>query len=108
MEDKREGVLMVLFEHGDYKKPIRPELKIWTIIFTYSELELNWNKLLARRNLIQKCLKERKVPLERGFEWECNECGFRDRLLNFSGMLARILLRKILWILHKKLCPDWK
>lgn len=76
MEGESEGDLMVFYLMGDYSRPIKPELKDYTLVFEERELEENWDFLLGRKKMIEDCLKRGVPPIEVGFKWECSNCGY--------------------------------
>lgn len=39
------GYMHVLFIYGDYKRPYRPQLKCWRVIFTQDELDVSWDMI---------------------------------------------------------------
>ena len=69
MSGEVEGDLLVFFLFGDYTRlrvlpngktrytGVVPELKDWTMAFEESELKKNWEELLAKKEVIDECLK---------------------------------------------------
>lgn len=69
MSGEVEGDLLVFFLFGDYTRlkvlpngktrytGVTPELKDWTMVFEESELKRNWGELLAKKEVIDECLK---------------------------------------------------
>lgn len=102
MEGETEGDLLVFYLMGDYSKPIKPELKCYTCYFTYEELEENWKFLLGRKRLIEECLKKGEPPIERGFEWECKNCGYLYKCKEWLGKAYEDALEKLIKALGEK------
>lgn len=54
------------------------EVKVYDLDFTEKELLDNWNEVVKRKNYIEKCLFESKVPEKVEVEeWECNGCSYK-------------------------------
>jgi len=58
---------------------IRRELLTYVLSFTDEELIMNWIRLLVRATKLKTCLEMNSIPLEKGFDFECNNCRYRLR-----------------------------
>jgi len=76
MVNDNTGHLMPFHLMGDYTRPIRPQLKVWTLEYTLYEMERNWNEILEKRDYIEQCKAEGKIPEWVGEEFECLNCEF--------------------------------
>jgi len=66
MEGETSGDLMIFYLFGDYSRPIKPQLKVYTMEFEAEELEEYWKSRLERRSFIESCAARQQVPLEVG------------------------------------------
>ena len=71
-----EGDLMVFFLMGDYSRPIRPELKVYTLSFEEEELEDHWKFILKKRDVINYLETIGVAPDLMGESYECINCGY--------------------------------
>lgn len=77
------GDLMIFYLFGDYSRPIRPELKVYTLDFDADQLELHWQYRLKRRQKIELLAQLGQPPVEMGEEYECSNCGYRHLCKEF-------------------------
>ena len=64
---------------------LRRELLSYVLTFTDKELEENWEMIKHRAAELQDCLDSSKVPMSKGFDFECPECRYRLRCLLLSN-----------------------
>lgn len=83
MSGDTSGDLMVFHLMGDYSRPIKPKLKVFTFDFEPVELEKWWESILKRREHIEECARIGRVPLEMGESYECLNCGYRYKCVEF-------------------------
>lgn len=74
---KNKVKLRVLFEMGDWKRPIKPTIKVWKLYFDNDEIEENWTGLVIMKEELEYCIANRILPDMTGEEWECKSCGYR-------------------------------
>ncbi len=56
---------------------IQPELKVWQLQFSDTELEDNWTWLTTRANILENLLAgDNPQPFQHNEEWECKGCVF--------------------------------
>ena len=82
------GDLLVFHLFGDYSRftetpigleytGVQPELKSWTLYFNEVELSELWDLVLSKKAILERAVKEKKIPEEKGEKWECMyDCGF--------------------------------
>lgn len=70
------GHLLPFHILGDYTRPVKPKIKVWTMIYTQAEMERNWNEILEKRDYIEQCMAEGKIPEWTGYDFECINCEF--------------------------------
>lgn len=83
MIGETSGDLMVFYLFGDYSRPIKPQLKVYTMEFEAEELEEYWKSRLERIDYIERCAALREIPLEMGESYECINCGYRYKCVEF-------------------------
>ena len=83
MEGDTEGDLMIFYLFGDYSRPVKPQLKVYTMEFEQDELDDNWNKILNRRDDIEWRAAYGEPPEEVGETYECINCGYRYKCIDF-------------------------
>jgi len=76
MTGTTEGDLMVFYLMGDYKRPIKPELEVYTIFSNVIETEVTWDMLLDKKRVIEQALKDGIPPNEKGEKYECQNCSY--------------------------------
>lgn len=83
---------MIFYLFGDYSRPIKPQLKVYTMEFEESELDAHWKNILDRRDDLEWRALCGKPPEEVGEPYECINCGYRheciDLLQERYNMLA--------------------
>lgn len=90
MLEKTEGDLMVFYMMGDYTRPIKPELEIYTITYSPIETELIWKALLEKKKVIEDALKNDIPPLEKGEDFECTNCLYDYLCLEFEKYVVTL------------------
>jgi len=83
MEGETSGDLMIFYLFGDYSRPIKPQLRVYTMEFETEELKEHWKSRLERRFDIELCATRQEVPLEVGESYECVNCGYRYKCVEF-------------------------
>lgn len=73
-----EGDLLVLYLMGDYSRPVKPELEVYTIEFSKEELEENWKLLIDRKDAIEDGIRDKLPPFMVGEPFECTNCGYAN------------------------------
>ena len=73
-ENQCSGDLVVFYLFGDYSRPIKPELKVYTFDWTMEEIDINWRYRLGRAKMIDEGIVP---PSEAGEDYECINCGYR-------------------------------
>lgn len=77
MNDTTEGDLIVFYLMGDYTRPIKPELEVYTISTDYVETKGIWDSpILENRSIIDTALKDNICPLKKGEPFECLNCSY--------------------------------
>lgn len=71
-----EGDLLVFYLFGDYSRPIKPDLEVYTLVFDKEELDRNWKLLVDRKEEIECALRDKTPPLLVGEPFECDNCGY--------------------------------
>lgn len=84
MLNKTEGDLVVFYLMGDYTRPIKPELEVYTITFTGTETAHIWKGLLDKRKAIEDGLKAQLPPIEKGEVFECLNCPYKNLCTEFD------------------------
>ena len=77
MEDDLKGDLMIFYLFGDYSRPIKPQLKVYTMEFEVDELNTHWKGILNRRDNLEWRVSVEEPPEEVGEPYECINCGYR-------------------------------
>jgi hypothetical protein len=75
IRDTNSYDLSVLYMMGNYSPPF-PKIKSCRLTFTQDELQSNWDYLVQRNDILNKCI-EVKLPPEPCkfcYEWECSYC----------------------------------
>jgi len=88
-----EGDLMVFFLMGDYSRPIKPELKVYTLSFEEEELEEHWKYIVKKKETIDYLASIKIAPDLMGESYECINCGYRcfcEDWLRAKGALEAI------------------
>jgi len=88
MAGETEGDLMILFLMGDYANRT-PDIKVYTMSCSKDELEEHWRKIVKRKNMLEYCIKNRKMPEEMGEGWMCKNCGYKH-ICGVAGGLEMI------------------
>jgi CRISPR/Cas system-associated exonuclease Cas4 (RecB family) len=86
-----EGDLMVFYLMGDYTRPIKPELEIYTISYTPVETETIWRFLLDRKETIEESLRKDVPPIEKGEDFECTNCPYDYLCQEFGKYVVRLV-----------------
>ena len=74
---------MVFYLLGDYSRPVKPELKVYTMEFEEEQLELHWKYRLTIREKIELLANLNEVPDETGEFYECINCGYKHKCIEF-------------------------
>lgn len=90
MLDKTEGDLMVFYMMGDYTRPIKPELEVYTITYSPVETELMWKMLLERKKIIERALADDVCPIDKGEDFECTNCMYDYLCQEFEKYIIRL------------------
>lgn len=80
-----EGCLAVFYINGYYdfmrKKPRegavdgeRSVLKVYHLTFTPEEVEEHWQRLMARRSVLEDSKNFYDIPVQHHYDWECKFC----------------------------------
>lgn len=77
MEGEASGDLMIFYLFGDYSRPIKPQLKVYTMEFEAEELEEYWKSRLERRLDTERRAARQQAPSEVGEPYECINCGYK-------------------------------
>lgn len=91
MKDTTEGDLMVFYLMGDYTRPIKPELEVYTIKYAPMETEVIWRSLLEKRELIIEALKNDVPPIEKGEPFECTNCTYDYLCKEFDKYIVKLV-----------------
>jgi len=83
MLNESSGDLMVFYLFGDYSRPIKPELKVYTMEFEEEQLRLHWKYRLTIREKIMLLANLDEVPDETGEFYECINCGYKYKCIEF-------------------------
>ena len=69
--------LIVLYMMGSYSPPF-PVIYCDTFTFDQEEIEENWQKLLARKKVLDDALTSGQIPtpFKNNYEWECKYCRY--------------------------------
>lgn len=119
MSEEVEGDLLVFFLFGDYTRlkvlpngktryvGVTPELKDWTMVYEENELKRNWEEILAKREVIEECLKYNVSKATLSFIPKIREMWvkWRDGLLSKEELYDLLATRQVV-IAGLKL-PDW-
>jgi CRISPR/Cas system-associated exonuclease Cas4 (RecB family) len=68
--------LVVLHIMGNWKFPVQPGMKVYTLKFTEEELKENWNSMLIKLKIIDEAVKTHVLPLLDPEDWECDRCSY--------------------------------
>jgi len=95
MMETSEYDLIVLYLMGSYSPPF-PQLYCDTFYFDEGEIEDNWQKLLARKEVLDVALDTGvpPVPFAHCYDWECKFCRFSlicNTLANAMGVDNKML-----------------
>lgn len=63
---------------GNYKRPFKPEIRVWNVYFTDDEIKDFWNEILFRKKYVEMCLLEKVLPEQSKFDWECKNCEYKE------------------------------
>lgn len=83
MDGTTEGDLMIFFLMGDYSRPVKPQLKVFTYSFDPLELKVHWKDKLDRIEYIEERVRIAEPPEEMGESYECINCGYRYCCVEF-------------------------
>jgi len=76
-EEQTSGDLIIFYLFGDYSRPIKPELKVYTFEWEKKEIDLHWNYRLGVGAQIDELIELDTPPTEVGEDYECTNCGYR-------------------------------
>jgi len=60
---------------------IRADITVFKLKFDDDELRENWNWIVARKTILEQCLKNKNPPpieMSKVYDWECKICRWRD------------------------------
>jgi len=83
MEGGTEGDLMIFYLFGDYSRPIKPQLKVYTMEFEKNELNTHWKGILNRREDLEWRVSAKEPPEEVGEPYECINCGYKYKCIKW-------------------------
>lgn len=78
MMETKEYDLIVLYMMGNYAPPF-PQLYCDTFYFDEIELEANWQKILANKEVLDDAIEAGIIPFpfKNCFDWECKYCRYK-------------------------------
>ena len=77
MTEKTEYDLIILYLMGNYSPPF-PDIYAETIQFEKSELERNWNMIMANKAILDGAISSGTppAPFINCYDWECKYCRY--------------------------------
>ena len=78
MMGKIEYDLIILYLMGNYSPPF-PELYAETIRFDKEEIDTNWQKIMAQKEILDNAIATNNPPepFENCYDWECKFCRYK-------------------------------